>query len=48
MVMGKEIVYACRLRNGRHVSVYVYDPDDKAVSYIKKLIEFEQKQGKKF
>jgi len=45
-VLNREIKYACRLRNGKHISVYVYDPDDKAIIYIKKLIELEQKQVK--
>jgi hypothetical protein len=41
-VFDKEIDYACRLRNGRHVSIYVHDPDETAVGYIKRLIELEQ------
>ena len=42
-VLGKEIAYACRLRNGRHVSIYVYDPGETETGYIKRLIELEQK-----
>jgi len=42
-VLGKEIEYACRLRNRKHVSVYAYDPDITATGYIKRLIELEQK-----
>ena len=41
-VLGKEIVYACRLRNGRHISVYAYDPDEPKVGHIKRLLELEQ------
>ena len=41
-VLDKEIVYACRLRNGRHVSIYVYDPDEYAINHLKRLIELEQ------
>jgi len=42
-VLGKEITYACRLRNGRHISIYVYDPDETAIKNIKRLLELEQK-----
>ena len=41
-VLDKNIEYACRLRNGRHVSVYAYDPDESEISCIKRLIELEQ------
>ncbi|MCL2058257.1 MAG: hypothetical protein FWH01_04245 [Oscillospiraceae bacterium] len=46
-VLGKEIVYACRLRNGRHVSVYVYDPDETVILRIKRLLELEQNHKQK-
>ena len=42
-VLGKGIEYACRLRNGRHISIHVYDPNETAMGYIKRLIELEQK-----
>jgi len=46
-VLDKEIAYACRLRNGRHTSIYVYDPDATAIGYIKRLLELELEQRAK-
>lgn len=39
-VLGKELKYVCRLRN-KTVCVYVYDPDETAISRVKRLIELE-------
>jgi hypothetical protein len=41
-VLDKKIAYACRLRNGRNISIYVYDPDGPEIGYIKRLLELEQ------
>ena len=42
MILGKEVEYICRLRNRKHISVYVYDPDKTTIDKIKTLLELEQ------
>jgi len=42
-VLGKTVRMACRLRNRNRAAVYVRDPGETAISYLKTLIELEQK-----
>jgi len=46
-VLGKTVHMACRLRNRRRAAVYVHDPDETSIGYIKSLIELEQKANDK-
>lgn len=42
-VLDKEIIFACRYRSWKHISVYIHDPDETAINNAKRLLELEQK-----
>ena len=46
-VLGKTVRMACRLRNRQRAAVYVHDPGETAIGYIKSLIELEQEANDK-
>jgi len=45
-ILGKEVKYACRLRNLKRVAVYVHNPDEAAISKVKTLLALEQEKGR--